>query len=589
MYYNMPSRRNSQHLEPANTGTDHVGTDRSGDHPPLEYIHLSEVAAPAPIESPLEAPIQRHESLEDNIKAASSPRHPFRPPSHGHPPPHSTVVGRHGSGQSRPVYIDTGNQHLPIEQNRPVVTSDDGSSIPYQTPSEYANLTEVGGSWPVENPDEAYLYRHHSLEDRFDRRRRSSAARSVGGLDVVEAQYPQQPATDQTPPGGTKTRRQISKAMTELYTISYLVFFSLLGTLARIGLQSLTVFPGSPVVFGSLWANYAGSAVLGFLTELSGLQRRKSAGEEAVEDESPAVLDSVSPTDVGSGQNSGLEGEEEEDLPKPRRPAPLYVGLATGFCGSFTTFSGFMMDGFLALSDSPFTSADDAVALRRGVGRDILALLAVTFLTISACLSALKLGAHVAILLDRLGLRRPRIPLKYLDRAMVPLAWGSWVGAIFLALFPPDRPGGPVGVSSWDQEAWRPVLLSLVFAPLGCLLRFYASIKLNTVFPAFPLGTFTVNLVGTALFGMAWDLQHAAAAGIAGSLVTCQLLQGVMQGFCGCLTTVSTWATELSSLRRTHAYVYGSASVTFSLAALVVITGTMKWTVVWSNPVCTAT
>jgi fluoride ion exporter CrcB/FEX len=326
------------------------------------------------------------------------------------------------------------------------------------------------------------------------------------------------------------------------------------------------------------------------LTEFSGLQQRRGSGKEVAENERFGVVDSSFPADTDSGQNSGLDSGEDDIPAAVKRPAPLYIGLATGFCGSFTTCSGFMMDIFLALSDSPFTSADNTTeAPRHGVGRDIMAILAVTFLTISACLSALKLGAHVAILVDRLDLRWRRVPpLKYLDRAMIALAWGSWAGAVLLALFPPDRPGGPAGVSSWDRETWRPVLFSLVLAPLGCLLRFYVSIKLNTIFPAFPLGTFTVNVAGTALFGMAWDLQHASAVGIAGSLVSCQLLQGVMGGFCGCLTTVSTWATELSSLRRTHAYIYGSTSVALSLAALVVIAGTMKWTVGWSDPVCAA-
>ena len=501
----MPSRQESQRPEPTNTGGDPAGTGRGGHNLPEEYIHLSEIGAPAPIKSPFERPIYRHQNLEDRIEAESSSRCPRRPPSHGQPR-HSTSISKHVD-----TYMGRSYQSQSVEQKPVEGAGNEVPSTPYQTPEAYANLTEVRGAWPVENPDEAHLYRHHSFEEYFDGRHRPSVAAPVG------APYPQPPTAQVPQPG--RARTQIPRVMTELYTISYLVFFSLLGSLARIGLQSLTVFPGSLAAFGSLWPTYAGSAVLGFLTEFSGLQQRRGPGKETAKNERFGVVDSRFPADTDSGQNSGLDSGEDDIPAAVRRPAPLYIGLATGFCGSFTTFSGFMMDIFLALSDSPFTSADNTEVPRHGVGRGIMAILAVTFLTISACLSALKLGAHVAILVDRLDLRWRRVPpLKYLDRAMIALAWGSWAGAVLLALFPPDR------------ETWRPVLFSLVLAPLGCLVRFYVSIKLNTIFPAFPLGTFTVNFAGTAVFGMAWDLQHASAVGIAGSLVSCQLLQGVMGG-----------------------------------------------------------
>lgn len=78
---------------------------------------------------------------------------------------------------------------------------------------------------------------------------------------------------------------------------------------------------------------------------------------------------------------------------------------------------------------------------------------------------------------------------------------------------------------------------------------------------------------------MCWDLQHVRLGGLAGGGVTgTQVLQGVQDGFCGCLTTVSTWVFELKGLKRRHAYRYGSSSVGVSLALLVVIMGTLKWT-----------
>jgi fluoride ion exporter CrcB/FEX len=75
--------------------------------------------------------------------------------------------------------------------------------------------------------------------------------------------------------------------------------------------------------------------------------------------------------------------------------------------------------------------------------------------------------------------------------------------------------------------------------------------------------------MGTTILGMCWDLQRAplaAARGtsIGGGILGCQALQGIQDGFCGCLTTVSTWVLELMSLRRRHAYIYGGLSGTCS-------------------------
>jgi fluoride ion exporter CrcB/FEX len=87
------------------------------------------------------------------------------------------------------------------------------------------------------------------------------------------------------------------------------------------------------------------------------------------------------------------------------------------------------------------------------------------------------------------------------------------------------------------------------------LLRFYVSLFLNARLPAFPLGTFLVNIFGTIIKGMCFNLQHAVGvvavsnssatemSVAVGRLTGCQVLKGVMDGFCGCTTTVSTWVT----------------------------------------------
>ena len=161
-----------------------------------------------------------------------------------------------------------------------------------------------------------------------------------------------------------------------------------------------------------------------------------------------------------------------------------------------------------------------------------------------------------------------------------------------MAIWSPDRTDDVP-----TQEKWRGrALFAIVFAPLGCLLRFYASLNLNTRIGTFPLGTFAVNIFGTVIEGICYDLQRVSGIGAISSINTppspslhtsCQILQGVMDGFCGCTTTVSTWVVELHGLsRRRHAYLYGALSVIITFAFLVVIMGGLRWTRGFQSPAC---
>ncbi|THW59147.1 hypothetical protein D6D20_06695 [Aureobasidium pullulans] len=359
-------------------------------------------------------------------------------------------------------------------------------------------------------------------------------------------------------------RDPLSPIATQLYIVSHLIFFSLWGTLARLGMQWLTFYPGAPIVTPVLWANVGGSFVMGFLSEDGRLFRQEWG------------LDNMDP----HTREKALEQEKSDPAAakkahaKTKKTIPLYIGLATGFCGSFTSFSSFMRDVFLALSNNlptpvnhPYSTVPSFTStIHRSGGYSFMALLAVIVYTVALSLAALNVGAHFALALDRFT---PTLPFRLIH-----------------------RPSGPSSRGSWTNEVWRgEVLFALVFAPVGCLLRYYASLKLNPITASFPLGTFAVNVFGCAVEAMCYSVQHVpinstAGALVGGGRVSCQVLQGVMDGFCGTTTTVSTWVSELQSLRRRHAYVYGMASVVAGLCLMVIIMGSVRWTVGWSTPAC---
>ncbi|KDN71782.1 putative CrcB-like protein [Colletotrichum sublineola] len=370
-------------------------------------------------------------------------------------------------------------------------------------------------------------------------------------VELQDVRHYKHDGTTADAPSRRRSSRVVSALATELYTLSHLVLFAILGTLARLGLQALTTYPGAPVSFGVLWANVGGSFVMGFLAEDRLLFRPEWAPD--------AVF-----IDPAAASKAHLA---------TKKTIPVYIGLATGFCGSFTSFSSFIRDVFLAATNDLPDAGGSAPPAPRNGGYSFMAALAVVLTTVSLSLSALTVGAHLAAALEPENPSNAAYPLgrKILDRGAVLLGWGAWVGAVILAVFPP-------------RDAWRgQAVFSLVFAPAGCLARFYVSRWLNPRVPSFPLGTFVVNVAGVAVLGMCWDLGHAGIGGVVG----CQVLQGVEDGFCGCLTTVSTWVAELTALRRRHAYVYLASSVVAGFAVLVVVMGPMRWTHGFGPLMCT--
>lgn len=452
--------------------------------------------------------------------------------------------------------IQTSTQDTSKHNESPSWRRPSRSSVDHDLPESYRNLDGVTSEGQVQNSDEDHLHnRHVSLENtqsrdqEYSREQVVAGRTSKGGGSSPGAQDQEKRAQD----------LKVSRLATQVYTVSYLILFSFFGTLARLGLQWITDYPGAPV-FPSVWFNFGGSLVMGFLSEDRKLFRNEWGTPTYEQQIQKAKQDEESGASASGQADVDLTAAKKAHL-ATKKTIPLYNGLATGFCGSFTSFSSFIRDAFLAASND-LTYGSTTSAPRNG-GYSFMALLAVIILTVATSLSGLSAGAHLASALEPLTPSLPYPATRRLaDRLAVFLALGCWAGAIVLAAVPP--------AGYWRGAA----VYALVFAPVGCLLRFYASLWLNGLRPGFPLGTFAVNVFGTAVLGMAWDLQHVPVGGVVG----CQVLQGVEDGFCGCLTTVSTWVTELAGLRRKNAWMYGGASVVASFAVMVAIMGGLRWT-----------
>ena len=89
---------------------------------------------------------------------------------------------------------------------------------------------------------------------------------------------------------------------------------------------------------------------------------------------------------------------------------------------------------------------------------------------------------------------------------------------------------------------WKPIVAISVGGSLGSLLRWWLGMTFNAHFPTMPPGTLIANLVGGYIIGVAVALFSTYTT------LPVEWRLFVMTGFCGGLTTFSTFSAEVTML-----------------------------------------
>jgi fluoride exporter len=122
---------------------------------------------------------------------------------------------------------------------------------------------------------------------------------------------------------------------------------------------------------------------------------------------------------------------------------------------------------------------------------------------------------------------------------------------------------------------WKSVAAVSVGGTLGCLFRWWLALQLNRLFPSIPPGTLAANLIGGYIIGAAIGYFALNAA------VPPEWRLFVMTGFCGGLTTFSTFSAEVFTLLAQAQIGFAIAEVGVhvlgSLAATVLGVLTIRW------------
>lgn len=120
---------------------------------------------------------------------------------------------------------------------------------------------------------------------------------------------------------------------------------------------------------------------------------------------------------------------------------------------------------------------------------------------------------------------------------------------------------------------WKAILVISLGSSLGAVLRWFLGMQLNSLYPTIPPGTLTANLVGGYIIGLA-IAYFAQAPDIAPEW---RLL--IITGFCGGLTTFSTFSAEVVTLLQQDKLTWALSAIAIHVSGSLIMTlaGLATW------------
>jgi fluoride ion exporter CrcB/FEX len=242
----------------------------------------------------------------------------------------------------------------------------------------------------------------------------------------------------------------------------------------------------------------------------------------------------------------------------------IYQAIATGLCGSITTFSSWNSEAAETLLQIGQASPDNATR--------IIGWVTTLILGVGMPVAALQFGRHLAHISPlsefKLQQENEQENSSSIQKYCVKLEGITFIVCWILLTC--------LGIAIPYHFSQLKLMFSIIFAPFGTYLRWHLA-PLNSTFTNFKLGTFVVNVGGSWILA-GTIVAKAHLSGLVGPQHLGVLaLSGLGTGFCGCLTTVSTFARELTSLSLVGTYAYAMASILLAQLGMVTIRGTYEW------------
>lgn len=325
------------------------------------------------------------------------------------------------------------------------------------------------------------------------------------------------------------------------YLVTLMVIsFSVPGNLARIALQGLTRYDNSYINYSGgtvVWVNFASCFVMSWCNNSVGFWSHILAG---------------------TGKTN-------------MKQLALHTGITSGFCGSFSTFSSALIEIF-------FKTIDIVQRPLPNVGYRVTEFFASSLVTFSLPFFGHILGRQFAMAFDLYIVPRFSRFLTYRNaRAFELFCTLVGIGALISDLVLTCA----LSVGYWYKESYS---FGILMGAFGALLRFKLS-SLNGRFfaPWFPTGTLMANVIGCLLIAilnlLIYGYRNAAAdILLVSSPVHRFILTGFSLGFCGSLTTMSSFINELYNLDHPWLqHIYFWATFTPCFIVILLIDGSYAW------------
>lgn len=116
------------------------------------------------------------------------------------------------------------------------------------------------------------------------------------------------------------------------------------------------------------------------------------------------------------------------------------------------------------------------------------------------------------------------------------------------------------------MTGWRSLVAVALGGVLGCLLRYGLALTFNRYFPSIPPGTLAANFIGCYIIGVAL----AVFAFNPGLPIEWRLF--LTTGFCGGLTTFSTFSAEVVTLLQTGRPLWSMGAIALHVVGSLLLT-----------------
>lgn len=246
----------------------------------------------------------------------------------------------------------------------------------------------------------------------------------------------------------------------------------------------------------------------------------------------------------------------------------LYTSLTTGLCGSLTTFSSWNAEASMVLLQVNESSLSPLSFANHSEGA--VGFLTVLLLGVGMPIASLVFGRNIALCLPKPS------QLKCTSASLKKLTNQKLLQLVFtLALYilvTSSIMSGCILTSNYY------LLFSLLLGCGGTYIRWNLSLLDGFLKNGFPFGTFLANSIGSMILAGTLVTMAYVAMETSTSVLVGDVLSGIITGFCGSLTTVSTFASQLVKVPFPLALLYTIVSVGVAQVMFTAILGIYSWT-----------